>query len=49
MFLEGVKKEKENPKLNKLIDTASCNICAVHGPLRSVREENDWTLKCFIK
>ena len=41
MFLEGVKKEKEDPKLNKLIDTASCNICVVHRVLRSVREKTD--------
>ena len=49
MFLEGVKKEKEDPKLNKLIDTTSCNIFVVDRALRSVREKTDWALKSFIK
>ena len=47
--LEGLKKEKEEAKLSKLIDIGSCNLHVVHGALKSACEKTNCVLKSLIK
>ena len=48
-FLEMIKKDSEEAKLNKLIDIGSCDLHAVHGSFKTACEKTEWDIKRLLK